>query len=53
MASPSEVTITNLSGKFVMNKELSNNIDALLALQGIGWLTRKAIQLATVYLTID
>jgi len=36
-----------------MNKSISDDIDALLALQGIGWLTRKAIQYATVYLTID
>ena len=30
------------------NKTISDDVDALLALQGIGWLTRKAIALATV-----
>jgi len=42
-----------LSGKYVMNKSLSDDIDALLTLQGVSWFTRKAISLATVVLTID
>jgi len=53
MASPPEITITNLSGKYVMNKTISDDVDALLTLQGVGWLTRKAIRFATVLLTID
>jgi len=53
MASPPGVTISNLSGKYAMNKSISDDVDALLALQGIGWLTRKAIRLANVVLTID
>ncbi|KAK5102234.1 hypothetical protein LTR70_004537 [Exophiala xenobiotica] len=52
MAAPREVTIKKLSGKFVMNKSLSDDTNNLLALQGISWLTRKAIALATVVLTI-
>ncbi|OCK82751.1 hypothetical protein K432DRAFT_380151, partial [Lepidopterella palustris CBS 459.81] len=31
-----------------MNKSLSGDTDSVLALQGIGWLTRKALGLATV-----
>lgn len=52
MASPPEINCRNLGGKFVMNKTLSDDVDALLTLQGIGWWTRKAIGLATVVLTI-
>ena len=47
MAAPPEVTMTNLTGKFVMNKSLGDNLEPMLILQGIGWLTRKAIGLAT------
>lgn len=36
----------------IQNKSLSGNPDPALALQGIGWLTRKAIGIATVTLTI-
>lgn len=52
MASPPEININNLSGKYVMDKKLSDDPDALLALQGISWFTRKTISLATVVLTI-
>ncbi|KIW15424.1 hypothetical protein PV08_05470 [Exophiala spinifera] len=52
MAAPPEITCTNLSGKFVMNKALSDDFDSVLALQGVSWLTRKAIGFATVVLTI-
>jgi hypothetical protein len=34
------------------NKTLSDDTDAVLSLQGIGWLTRKAISLATVTLHV-
>lgn len=35
-----------------MNKTLSDDTDALLALQGLSWFTRRAIGLATINLTI-
>jgi len=50
MAAPPEVTIKDLSGEWVMNKSLSDDTEPVLALQGIGWLTRKAIGLATITL---
>ncbi|KAI1840936.1 hypothetical protein JX265_004652 [Neoarthrinium moseri] len=50
MAAPASKTIGDLSGKWVMNKTLSDNPEPGLALQGIGYLTRKAIGLATVTL---
>jgi len=52
MAAPSDVTIKDLSGAWVLNKTLSDDTDAVLALQGIGWLTRKAISIATITLHI-
>ncbi|KAF4628055.1 hypothetical protein G7Y89_g10089 [Cudoniella acicularis] len=52
MAAPAEVTIKDLSGQWVMNKTLSDDLDAVLALQGVGWWTRKAISLATVTLHV-
>ncbi|KAH8732810.1 hypothetical protein GQ44DRAFT_601922 [Phaeosphaeriaceae sp. PMI808] len=48
MAAPDDTNIKNLQGKWVLNKALSDNPDPALALQGIGWFTRKGIGLATV-----
>ncbi|TVY86381.1 hypothetical protein LAWI1_G006531 [Lachnellula willkommii] len=50
MAAPAEISIKDLSGAWVMNKTLSDDTDPVLALQGVGWWTRKAIGLATVTL---
>ncbi|KAI3401899.1 hypothetical protein diail_6458 [Diaporthe ilicicola] len=52
MAAPAEKTLRNLDGTWVMNKSLSDSADPALALQGVGWLTRKAIGLATVTLHV-
>ncbi|KAF1941607.1 hypothetical protein EJ02DRAFT_434642 [Clathrospora elynae] len=48
MAAPASVDTKNLHGKWLMNRSLSDAIDPVLSLQGIGWLTRKAIGAATV-----
>ncbi|CAN9339956.1 unnamed protein product [Alternaria sp. RS040] len=48
MAAPSSADIKNLQGKWVMNKSLSDAFDPVLSLQGIGWLTRKALGAATI-----
>ncbi|KAI9770228.1 MAG: hypothetical protein M1840_003385 [Geoglossum simile] len=52
MAAPENVNMKALDGVWVMNKSLSDDIDGILALQGIGWLVRKAISFATVTLRI-
>ncbi|KAI9723172.1 MAG: hypothetical protein M1828_004275 [Chrysothrix sp. TS-e1954] len=52
MASPDSITLRNLNGDFVMNKKLSDDFDPILSMQGVGWLTRKAIGLATLTLHI-
>jgi len=48
MAAPASADIKKLEGKWVMNKSLSDAFDAVLVLQGMGWLTRKALGAATV-----
>ncbi|KAF7932394.1 hypothetical protein BELL_0687g00070 [Botrytis elliptica] len=52
MAAGPEVSLKDLTGNWVMNKTLSDDTDPVLALQGIGWWTRKAISLATVTLHV-
>ncbi|EUC36018.1 hypothetical protein COCVIDRAFT_94570 [Bipolaris victoriae FI3] len=48
MASPANINIKNLVGRWTMNKSESDAFDPVLSLQGIGWLTRKAIGAATL-----
>jgi len=50
MAAPPEITLKDLTGAWVMNKTLSDDTDAVLALQGVSWFTRKAIAWATITL---
>jgi len=50
MAAPPEITLKDLTGRWVMNKTLSDDSDPVLVLQGVGWWQRKAISLATVTL---
>ncbi|KAF9037076.1 hypothetical protein BJ165DRAFT_574715 [Panaeolus papilionaceus] len=52
MAVPSDFTALNISGKFTMNKTLSDPTDTILSLQGVGWFKRKAINIGTVTLSI-
>ncbi|OBT74916.1 hypothetical protein VF21_06038 [Pseudogymnoascus sp. 05NY08] len=53
MAAPAEYTIANLNGQWVLNKSLSDETEPVLSLQGVGWLKRKAIGLATITLSIS
>ncbi|PGH28361.1 hypothetical protein GX50_08903 [[Emmonsia] crescens] len=52
MAAPTEVTIQDLNGTWIMDKSLSNDPDGIFKLQGMSWFTRKAIGLATLTLKI-
>ncbi|KAK3329732.1 hypothetical protein B0H66DRAFT_35961 [Apodospora peruviana] len=52
MAAPPTKNIGDLSGKWTMNKSQSNPLEPALALQGIGWLTRKAVGIATFTLDV-
>ncbi len=40
------------SNERIQNKTLSDDSDEILRLQGVSWFTRKAISLATIYVTI-
>ncbi|KAI1813294.1 hypothetical protein GGS20DRAFT_553968 [Poronia punctata] len=51
MAAPASKTIANLSGKWVLNKTLSDPTDPALSLQGLGWILRKGIGAATISIT--
>ncbi|EJT46962.1 hypothetical protein A1Q1_04205 [Trichosporon asahii var. asahii CBS 2479] len=50
MAAPATKTIANISGSWGMS--LSDSTDAVLALQGIGWVTRKTIGAAGLTLAM-
>ncbi|KAI0734499.1 hypothetical protein C8Q72DRAFT_806515 [Fomitopsis betulina] len=52
MAVPSEMSVLNTTGKYIMSKQLSDDTDELLRLQGLGWLKRRIIKMGTLYLTI-
>ncbi|KAG0644945.1 hypothetical protein D0Z07_9331 [Hyphodiscus hymeniophilus] len=52
MAAPPTANLKNLSGIWVTNKVLSDNPEKVLTLQGIPWLKRKIIGLATITLHI-
>ncbi|ROT35454.1 hypothetical protein SODALDRAFT_328794 [Sodiomyces alkalinus F11] len=52
MAAPPNKTIGDLSGKWVMNSTLSDSPEPALALQGVSWMVRKAIGLATLTLNV-
>ncbi|KAK8139044.1 hypothetical protein PG984_002424 [Apiospora sp. TS-2023a] len=48
MAAPQEVTIHNLSGQWFFNKSMSDDMNALMELQGVPWLVRKAAAMMSV-----
>ncbi|PPQ67074.1 hypothetical protein CVT25_005675 [Psilocybe cyanescens] len=53
MSVPSDFNVLDISGKFLMNKTLSDQrTDTILQLQGVGWLKRKAISIGSVTLAI-
>ncbi|KAJ5383663.1 hypothetical protein N7517_001574 [Penicillium concentricum] len=52
MAAPQEITIENLNGHWVLNKDRSSETDPILKLQKVPWLIRKAFKLATIYIQI-
>ncbi|KEY64397.1 hypothetical protein S7711_08457 [Stachybotrys chartarum IBT 7711] len=53
MAAPAEKTMRNLSGKWFLNKTLSDSPEPGLALQGIGFFLRKSIGLASITVTVN
>jgi len=53
MATPPDLTILDITGKYAMNKSLSDSrTDDILAMQGVSWVTRMAIKYGTVTLAV-
>ncbi|KAJ5928195.1 hypothetical protein N7466_007151 [Penicillium verhagenii] len=52
MAAPISKDITNLVGKWRLNRKLSDDPDAVFALQGVPWITRKVLRFANLSLEI-
>ncbi|KAF2252892.1 hypothetical protein BU26DRAFT_515314 [Trematosphaeria pertusa] len=48
MAAPPSQTIDKLGGSWTLNKALSTDFNPLMRLQGLTWLSRKAVNLATI-----
>ncbi|KAF5343798.1 hypothetical protein D9758_016211 [Tetrapyrgos nigripes] len=48
MAVPSDFSISKINGKFAVNKALSDTMDTMFRIQGLGWVTRKALGLASI-----
>ncbi|KAL3469497.1 hypothetical protein BJX99DRAFT_268146 [Aspergillus californicus] len=53
MTSRADINIRNLSGDWAIDKARTENLDAALKLQGIGWLRRKAVTSGTITLKIS
>jgi len=52
MAVPPSVTIKDMSGVYVLNTKLSDSIQTLLKMQGVGFLVRQAVQYSTITVTM-
>ncbi|KAJ6264632.1 hypothetical protein Dda_0781 [Drechslerella dactyloides] len=52
MAAPADKTAADMTGSYVMNRTLSGDTDKILSLQGVGWLLRKSLGLATVTINL-
>ncbi|KAH6881840.1 hypothetical protein BKA58DRAFT_372266 [Alternaria rosae] len=52
MAAPPEVTMHDLTGSWLLNKTLSDSLDPAFVFQGIPWIIRKVISLATLTMKI-
>ncbi|KAH7928492.1 hypothetical protein BV22DRAFT_198520 [Leucogyrophana mollusca] len=52
MAAPPNVTTSDFSGRFLMNKSLSDDSDEILRLQGVSWFKRRAISMFSLTLAV-
>ncbi|KAM5358390.1 hypothetical protein ACJZ2D_015320 [Fusarium nematophilum] len=52
MAAPQTKTTRDLNGDWILNKDLSDSSEPVLRAQGIGYLARKGVALATIHLNI-
>ncbi|KAN0129521.1 hypothetical protein V8E53_012703 [Lactarius tabidus] len=52
MAAPENLSTLNVSAVYVMNKELSDDTDGILSMQGVSWMNRTAISYGTITLYV-
>lgn len=52
MAAPSTVGPSNMSGTYTLNKTLSDSMEAVLKMQGVGWLVRQAAAFSNITVTM-
>lgn len=52
MAVPQSTTVQNLSGIYDLNKKLSDPTEALLKMQGVGWVVRQAAAYSAITITM-
>ncbi|KAI0854673.1 hypothetical protein F4860DRAFT_522739 [Xylaria cubensis] len=50
MAAPNEIDISDVSGRWSLNRGLSDSLESCFALQGIPWIVRKVINFASLEL---
>lgn len=48
MAAPATVSPANLTGTYTLNSKLSDSMDPVLKMQGVGWLVRQAASYSTI-----
>ncbi|TGZ81968.1 hypothetical protein EX30DRAFT_305738 [Ascodesmis nigricans] len=53
MAAPKDMTTLDISGVFYMNKSLGDDLSEVFVLQGMSWITRKALGVANITLHIS
>ncbi|KAF1983837.1 hypothetical protein K402DRAFT_465708 [Aulographum hederae CBS 113979] len=52
MAAPDSIGMQNITGSYTMNKDLSDDNESILSLQGVGFLMRKAMKIGTLTLNV-
>ncbi|KAH9002783.1 hypothetical protein EDB86DRAFT_2898006 [Lactarius hatsudake] len=52
MAAPKDLSTLNVSAVYVMNKELSDDTDGILSMQGVSWINRTAISYGIITLYV-
>ncbi|KAI9429739.1 hypothetical protein H4582DRAFT_1189833 [Lactarius indigo] len=52
MAAPKDLSTLNVSAVYVMNKELSDDTDGIMSMQGVSWINRTAISYGTITLYV-
>jgi len=49
---PPSTTVSNMTGTYTLNKSLSDSTDALLKMQGVGWVVRQAAAYSSISISM-